>query len=139
MISRYAKQRLVNTSPMKMGPVGHILAMAYKFLCQAYFSLIPINQMNVCTGDNLRKNMMPMIAKTFNIGTGKATGLLNCMVHDTATKINAEKLNCAEECHIHWTTYPNLSLWFDSCKLGGVLGSLRFCNNQQLNWSARHP
>ena len=57
--------------------------MAYKFLCQAYKSLIPINQMNVCTGDNSRKEMIPMLAKTFNIGTIEATGLLNRVVRHT--------------------------------------------------------
>ena len=71
--------------------------MAYKFLCQAYKSLIPINQMNVCTGDNSRKEMIPMLAKTFNIGTIEATGLLNRVVCHTATDINAVKLNCAED------------------------------------------
>jgi hypothetical protein len=60
---------------MKMGPAGLLSALAYKFLCQAYKSLIPINQINVCTGDNSRKEMIPMLAKTFNIGTIEATGL----------------------------------------------------------------
>jgi hypothetical protein len=45
-ISRYAKQGLINASPMRTGPLGHIPAVAYKFLCQAYKSLMPINQMN---------------------------------------------------------------------------------------------
>ena len=52
---------------MKMGPVGNTPAVAYKFLCQAFFSLIPINQMNACAGDNSRKKMTPMLAKTFDI------------------------------------------------------------------------
>jgi hypothetical protein len=30
---------------MKMGPIGHISVQAYRFLCQAYSSLIPMNQM----------------------------------------------------------------------------------------------
>ncbi len=30
-ISRYVKQGLINTSPMKMGPIGNIPAVAYKF------------------------------------------------------------------------------------------------------------
>jgi hypothetical protein len=76
-ISRYANRGLLNASPMKMGPVGNILAMEYKFLCQAYKSLMPINQMNACACDNSRPNMIPMFAKTFNIGTGQAAGLLN--------------------------------------------------------------
>jgi hypothetical protein len=51
-IARYAKHGLVNASPMKMGPIGVLPAMAYKFLCQACKSLIPINLMNACAGDN---------------------------------------------------------------------------------------
>ena len=113
-IACYAKHELMNASPMKMGPAGLLPAMAYKFLFQAYLSLIPINQMNVCAGDNSRKVMIPMLAKTFNIGTIEATGLLNRVVCNTATDINAVKLNCAEDCRIRWMTYQNLDLWFDS-------------------------
>ncbi len=113
-IARYTKHGLVNASPMKMGRAGLLPAMAYKFLCQAYLSLIPINQMNACAGDNSRKEMIPMLAKTFNIGTIEATGLLNCVVCNTATDINAVKLNCAEDRRIRWTTYQNLALWFES-------------------------
>ncbi len=113
-IACYAKHGLINTSPMKMGPGGHILVMEYKFFYQAYPSLIPINQMNVCTGDNSRKKMIRMLAKTFDIRMGKATGLLNCILHDMATDIDAKKLNCVEDHQIHWTTYQNLLIWFNS-------------------------
>ena len=117
-ISHYAsKEGLINASPMKMGPIGHISAMAYKILCQAYKSLVPINQMNACAGDNSRAKMIPMFAKTFNIGTVQATGLLNRVVRDTATDINAKKMNCAEDRRIRWTTLQNLDLWFDSWEM----------------------
>ena len=104
-ISHYANQRLINASPMKMGPVDHISSVAFKFLCKAYKSLILINQMNACTSDNSRAKMIPMFAKTFDIGTVQATGLLNQVVRDTATVINTKKMNCAEDRRIHWTTY----------------------------------
>ena len=77
-------------------------------------SLVPINQMNACAGDNSRKNLIPMLMKTFHIGTIEATGLLKCVVCDTAIDINADKLNCAEDHRIRWTTYQNLALWFGS-------------------------
>ena len=113
-ISRYVKLGLVDASPMKMGPTGCIDATSYKLLCQAYTSLIPINQMNACAGDNSRKKMIPMLAKTFNIGTPEATNLLDRIVRDTSTDIHATKLNCAEDRRIRWTTYQNLDLWFSS-------------------------
>ena len=99
-ISRYAKQGLINASPMRAGPLGHISAVAYKFLCQAYKSLVPINQMNVCTGDNSRAKMIPIFAKTFSFGTVKATGLLNRVIRNTATDINAEKILCGGPPHL---------------------------------------
>ena len=60
-ISRYTKQGLINASPMRTGPLGHISAVAYKFLCQAYKSLVPINQMNACAGDNYRTSDGPAL------------------------------------------------------------------------------
>ncbi len=58
--------------------------------------------------------MILMLAKTFNIGTIEATGLMNHFVRNTATNINAVKLNYAEDRRIRWTTYQNLDLWFNS-------------------------
>jgi hypothetical protein len=113
-ISRYVAHGLVDVSPMKMGPKGHVSAQAYTNLCQAYSSLVPINQMNACAGDNSRKNLIPKLMETFHIGTIDATGLFNRVVRDTAIDINAVKLNCAEDCRIRWTTYQNLALWLDS-------------------------
>jgi len=99
---------------MKMGPVGAISAVAYNFLCQAFSSLIPINQMNACAGENSRAKLILMLAKVFNFRTLAATELLNRVVCDTAIDIKAAKLNCTEDRRIRWTTYPNLDLWFDS-------------------------
>ncbi len=92
-IACYANHGLMNASSMKMGTAGLLSTMAYKFLCQAYLSLIPINPMNACAGDNSRKEMIPMLAKMFNIGTLDATGLLNRVVCDMAIDIHTVKLN----------------------------------------------
>jgi hypothetical protein len=70
----------VNASLMKMGPTGNLLAIADKFLCQGYLSLIPINQMNACAGENTRAKMIPMLATVFNRGTIAASKLLERVV-----------------------------------------------------------
>ena len=113
-ICRYSNEGLVNASPKKMGPVGRLSALTYKFLCNAYSSLVPINQMNALAGNNTRKNMIPILAQTFNIQTLDATELLNRVIRDTAIDINAVKLNCAEDRRVRWTTHGNLNLWFDT-------------------------
>ena len=137
-ISRYVNKGLVDVSPMKMGSEGNISARAYENLCQAYSSLVPINQMNACAGENSRKKLIPMLMQTFNVGTIEATGLLNCVVRDTATDINAEKLNCAEDCRIRWTTYQNLDLWFDSWEVFVVeYGFATINSNNELHFEEK--
>jgi uncharacterized membrane protein YqjE len=66
--------------------------------------------MNALAGNNTRKNMIIVFAKTFNIGTAEAIWLLHRVIRDTAIDINAEKLNCAEDRRVRWTTRGNLEL-----------------------------
>ena len=66
-----------------------------------------------CAGDNSWKKLILMLMNTFAIGTIDAMGLLNRIVCNAAIDINAKKLNCADDLCIRWTTYQNLSLWFD--------------------------
>jgi hypothetical protein len=130
-ISCYAsKEELVNASPIKMGPAGHISAMTYKFLCQAYKSLVPINQMNACAGNNSRAKMIPIFSKTLNVSTVQAMGILNRVIRDTATDIHADRLNCVEDQRIRWTTFQNLDLWFDSWEKFVVKYQIWIRNNQ---------
>ena len=114
-ISHYSNQRLIIASPMKMGPAGLLPAMAYKFLCQAYLSLIPINQMNARAGDNSRIKLIHTLVKMLSISSTEASTLLTRLLRDTAEDtMNADKLNCAEDRRIRWTTFQNLDLWFNS-------------------------
>jgi len=97
-----------------MGSSGTISEGTYKLLCEALSSLIPINGMNARSGDNSRKKLMTMLVKTMDIETSEAGKLLDRLLRDTAQDIHAEKLNCAEDRRVRWTTYQNLKLWFDS-------------------------
>jgi hypothetical protein len=70
--------------------------------------------MNALAGNNARKSMIPIFAQTFNIRKLDAAELLNRVQRDTAIDISAEKLNCAEDCRVRWTTRGNLELWFNT-------------------------
>ena len=49
------------------------------------------------------------------ITSSEACKLLSWLLGDTAKEtMNAEKLNCAEDRRIHWMTFQNIDLWFDS-------------------------
>ena len=113
-ISRYVKEGLVGASPKKMGPPGHISKANYKLLCAALSSFIPMNQMNARAGDNTRTKLIVTLVKTVGITSSEAGKLLSRLLRDTAEEtMDAEKLNCAEDRRIRWTTFQNIDLWFD--------------------------
>jgi hypothetical protein len=74
-----------------------------------------MNQINDCDGDNTRTKLIVAHVKTMGITSSEAGKLLSWLFRDTAEKMmNAEKLNCAEDRRIHWMTFQNIDLWFDS-------------------------
>ena len=109
-ISRYANEGLLNASPKKMGPACTFAKSMYKLLCDALSSFIPINQMNARAGDNSRIKLIDTLVKTLSISSTKASTLLTRLLRDTAE----DKMNCAEDRRIRWTTFQNLDLWFNS-------------------------
>jgi transposase-like protein len=114
-ISRYANEGLLNALPKKMGPAGKFAKSTYKLLCDALSSFIPINQMNACAGDNSRIKLIHTLVKTLSISSTEASTLLTRLLHDTAEDtMSADKLNCAEDRRIRWTTFQILDLWFNS-------------------------
>ena len=54
-----------------------------------------------------------MLVKTMDMESPEAGKLLDRLLCDTAQDIHVEKLNCAEDRRVRWTTYQNLKLWFD--------------------------
>ena len=104
----------MNVSPKKMGQSGILSEGTYRLLCEALSSLIPINGMNARSGDNVRKKITTMLVKTMDMDSIEAGKLLDRLIRDTAQDIHAEKLICAEDRRVRWTTYQNLKLWFDS-------------------------
>jgi hypothetical protein len=57
--------------------------------------------------------LIPTFMKTFDIISTQMILLLNQVTCDTASDINANKVNCSKDHGIRWTPYQNLDLWFD--------------------------
>ena len=73
-----------------------------------------MNQMNARAGDNTRTKLIVTLVKTVGITSSEAGKLLSRLLRDTAEEtMDAEKLNCAEDRRIRWTTFQNIDLWFD--------------------------
>jgi len=71
--------------------------------------------MNARAGDNSRIKLIHTLVKTLSISSTEASTLLTHLLRDTAEDtMSADKLNCAEDRRICWTTFQNLDLWFNS-------------------------
>jgi hypothetical protein len=57
-IRRYTIEGLVDASPKKTGPDGNLPKAAYKLLCEAFATVIPIQQLNARAGDNTRRKIV---------------------------------------------------------------------------------
>jgi hypothetical protein len=113
-IRREVKKGHVGTFPMKMGPVGRVPRRDYRYLCNAFASFTAINQLNKCAGLNVWDKMIQKLATTLGTIQKAAEKILNRIIRDTAISLTNTKLNAAEKQQVRWTTYQNLSLWFDS-------------------------
>ncbi len=108
------KKGHVGTSLMKMGPIGCIPRRDYKYLCDAFASFTAINQLNKRSGLNVRDRMISNFATVLCTIRKAVEKVLDRVIRDTAINLTNTKLNAAEEWRVRWTTYQNLSLWFDS-------------------------
>ncbi len=72
-----------------------------------------MNQMNAHAGDPNESDECPCQTQhTYKIDCNPCEDDGN---HYTAKKMmDAKKLNCSEDHHVHWTTFQNTNLWFDS-------------------------
>ena len=75
-IRRYTIEGLVDASPKKTGPDGNLPKAAYKLLCEAFATVIPIQQLNARAGDNTRRKIVIMLMKTLDIPKREASKLL---------------------------------------------------------------
>jgi hypothetical protein len=112
-ISQYTYKELVNQSPKRIDPCGNLSNESYKLLCDAISMVIPIQQMKACARDDTHRKILAMLVKTMDVDMHKVVKLLDQLLCDTLQHIHGEKLNCAEDHCITWTT-QNLKLRFDN-------------------------
>jgi hypothetical protein len=79
-IRREVKKGHVGTFPMKMGPVGSVPRCDYRYLCDAFASFTPINQLNKRAGLNVRDKMIHNFTKALNTSKKAAENILDRVV-----------------------------------------------------------
>ena len=118
-ITRYCKDGMAGKSPVKMGPTGNIPQFVFDTMCQAFSSMININQLNgspINTMKKLRARISALFGEADNCALEVLKGLLNA----TAVDLLSTKCQSAEHRRIQWTTYHNIKTWFDNWEVALV-------------------
>ncbi len=114
-ILRYAKMGIAGTSPLKPGIKSDIPEWAYKSLCVAFESYVRINQINSRDGELTMTKLAAKVNEA--MGRNYRRKLLNRVLLSTAKDLDASKMEYCEDRRIGWTTFKNISTWFENWEM----------------------
>ncbi len=111
-IRRYINANIAGMSPLKIGVKGDVPACAFKSLCIAFESFVCIQQINSRQGEITYKKL----ASRINALLGKDYWLkmLQRILLTTSKNLDASTMHIAEDRQVRWTTFSNISSWFDN-------------------------
>jgi hypothetical protein len=116
-IQRKVKNGNIGTLPIRRGLKGNIPKRHYRNLLVAFKSFVTISQLNggmhECRHKPLAMKFSKVI-KTKDWTQVQQKDYLQCVLKDSAINLDATKSTNAQDRRIRWTTYRNLSLWFDN-------------------------
>jgi hypothetical protein len=111
-IRRYVSANLAGMSPLKIGVKGDVPACAFKSLCIAFESFIRIQQINSRQGEITYKKLAVRINAL--LGRNYKLKMLQRILLATAKNLDSSTMNIAKDRRVHWTTFANISSWFDN-------------------------
>ena len=111
-IRRYVNANLSGMSPLKPGVKGDVPAWAFKSLCVAFESYIRICQINSKIGEITYKKLATRINTVLKHDYRQK--MLQRVLSATANNLDVSMMSVAEDRRVRWTTFTNISSWFDN-------------------------
>jgi hypothetical protein len=111
-IRRYVSANLAGMSPLKIGVKGDVPVCVFKSLCIAFESFIPIQQINSRQGEITYKKLASRINAL--LGHNYKLKMLQHILLATAKNLDSSTMHIAEDRRVRWTTFANISCWFDN-------------------------
>lgn len=112
------KEGRVNQPAPKVGARGNIPEWAFNSLCTLFELFISINQLNALDFLNNMTSLSILVNNTMRVPSSDSKHpnrwLLRRILEHTGIELFVSKEKKAEERRIKWTTYKNLSMWFDN-------------------------
>jgi hypothetical protein len=106
---------IAGASHLKPGIKIDIPKWAYNSLCIAFETYVRINEINSRDGELTLTKLAAKVNDT--MGHNYRDKLLNCVLTSTAKDLDASKMEYCEDQQIRWTTFKNISMWFDNWKM----------------------
>ena len=117
-VLRYVANGMAGESPMKRGPTGGLSSSVFKLLQLAFESFVRIKQANADSSSNTRMSLQRLVNSTVSVVLDTDTdNLLNRLLRDSKIDLQASVENPVEERRIRWTTFSNLSMWFENWRI----------------------
>jgi hypothetical protein len=112
-INRYVRVGDIGVGAKRRGYEGRLSKEAFQCLVLAFESFIQINQVNTNTFSN--KQLMIIVNKVCDITSDKRIKetMLQRLLDATNVSLGVSIARAVEERRLLWTTYDNLSLWFE--------------------------
>jgi hypothetical protein len=112
-INRYVREGDISVGAKRRGYDGRLSKEAFHYLVLAFESYIQLNQVNTTTFSN--KQLKITVNKVCNISSEKRIKetMLQRFLNATNVSFNLSIVRAVEESRLLWTTYDNLSLWFE--------------------------
>jgi hypothetical protein len=99
-------------SLLKVGVKGDVPPCSFKPLCMAFKSYVWIQQLNSREGEITFKKLVSRINAVLHHNYWQQ--MLQRVLSVMAKNLDALTMHIAEDCRVWWTTYTNITSWFDN-------------------------
>ncbi len=99
-------------SPLKPGVKGDVPVCAFKSLCITFESYVCIQQINMRQGEITYKKLVVRINRVLKHDYKQK--MLQRVLCATAKNLDASTMHIAKDRQVRWTTFANISRWFDN-------------------------
>jgi hypothetical protein len=111
-IQQYVKANIAGTSPLKIGVKGGVPTCTFNSLCVAFESFVRIQQINSRQGKITYKMLAARINALLRHDYWQT--MLQRVLLATAKDLDVSTTHIAKDWRVRWTTFANISSWFDN-------------------------
>ena len=114
-VGRMVRQGMIGISPLKRGPAGNFPKKIWDAMKRAYVTYVKL-EAATCKHQSTMSNLSKRVNALVNPAGFNKKGLevVRKLRKETANELDVANKNVVEQRRVLWTTYNNISIWYDS-------------------------